>query len=171
MSLVGRPSSYDSRLDDKAYKLALLGCTDVEMADILGISEQTLNVWKHEHPEFSESIKRGKYDADANVADRLYQRAMGYSHPAVKIFMPSGAEEPVYADYTEHYPPDTQAASLWLRNRQPEKWRDKTERESTVKGNLTVNIEIQRAEAVAALDDIFGEVVSAKDSHGEEEQG
>ena len=27
--------------------------------------------------------------------------------------------------YTEHYPPDTQAASLWLRNRQPRQWRDK----------------------------------------------
>ena len=24
-----------------------------------------------------------------------------------------------YAPYTAHYPPDTQAASLWLRNRQP----------------------------------------------------
>jgi hypothetical protein len=35
------------------------------------------------------------------------------------------SKEPVYAEYTEHYPPDTGAASLWLRNRQPEKWRDK----------------------------------------------
>ena len=45
--------------------------------------------------------------------------------PAVKIFMPAGAEAPVCASYTEHYPPDTQAASLWLRNRQPAKWRDR----------------------------------------------
>ena len=28
---------------------------------------------------------------------------------------------------TSHYPPDTQAASLWLRNRQPAKWRDRQE--------------------------------------------
>jgi hypothetical protein len=27
----------------------------------------------------------------------LYQRANGYSHPAVKIFMPAGAKKAVYA--------------------------------------------------------------------------
>src|SRR6266567_9586804 len=49
----------------------------------------------------------------------------GYSHPAVKIFMPSGASEPVYVPYTQHYPPDTKAALRWLMNRQPDKWRDR----------------------------------------------
>jgi len=39
--------------------------------------------------------------------------------------MPAGAEAPVYARYVQHYPPDTTAASLWLRNRQPDKWRDR----------------------------------------------
>jgi hypothetical protein len=39
----------------------------------------------------------------------------------------AGAAAPVYAPYTEHYPPDTHAASLWLRNRQPTKWRDRQE--------------------------------------------
>jgi hypothetical protein len=41
--------------------------------------------------------------------------------------VPAGADAPVYAPYTEHYPPETQAASLWLRNRQPAKWRDRQE--------------------------------------------
>ena len=33
----------------------------------------------------------------------------------------------IIVPYIEHYPPDTTAASLWLRNRQPNKWRDKRE--------------------------------------------
>jgi len=45
----------------------------------------------------------------------------------VKIFMPSGASEPVYAPYTKHYPPDTKAALRWLMNRQPAVWRDRQE--------------------------------------------
>jgi hypothetical protein len=61
------------------------------------------------------------------MAERLYHRGLGYQHEAVKIFMPAGAAAPVYAPYIEHYPPDTQAASLWLRNRQPAKWRDRQE--------------------------------------------
>lgn len=134
---VGRPSSYRDEYADQGYKLCLLGSTDVEMADFFGVSEQTLNAWKKAHPVFLESITRGKAGADGNVAEKLYQRALGYSHAAVKIFMPAGAQEPVYADYTEHYPPDTQAASLWLRNRQPKKWRDKQEVEHS--GELIVN--------------------------------
>jgi hypothetical protein len=39
--------------------------------------------------------------------------------------MPAGAEAPVYAPYTEHYPPDTKAALAWLSRRQPGSWRER----------------------------------------------
>lgn len=125
----GRPTDYRDEYAAQAFKLALLGMTDAEMASFFEVDERTVNNWKIEHPEFFQSITRGKGEADGDVAEKLYRRAMGYSHEAVKIFMPSGSSEPVYAAYTEHYPPDTQAASLWLRNRQPAKWRDKQEHE------------------------------------------
>jgi hypothetical protein len=124
---VGRPTKYHEACPEIAYKLALLGATNDEMADFFGIDQTTLSAWMREKAEFSLSITRGKILADANVAERMYKRACGYSHDAVKIFMPAGAGEPVYAPYTEHYPPDTPAASLWLRNRQSGKWRDKQE--------------------------------------------
>jgi hypothetical protein len=123
----GRPSDYREEYNEQARKLCLLGATDAELADFFGTSEVTLNAWKHANPDFLKSINSGKIIADAEVADKFYHRARGYSHDAVKIFMPAGAKEPVYAPYTEHYPPDTQAASLWLRNRQPKLWRDRTE--------------------------------------------
>lgn len=120
----GRPSRYRKEFAEQAYKLTLLGAIDDELADFFEIGASTLNRWKVEHPEFRESIARGKMSADGNVAEKLYQRALGYSHEAVKIFMPAGASAPVYASYTEHYPPDTQAALRWLQNRQPAKWRE-----------------------------------------------
>ena len=67
-------------------------------------------------------MKAGRDVADATVADRLYARAIGYSHDAVKIFNNKG--EIVREEYVEHYPPDVQAAIFWLRNRRPE-WRDR----------------------------------------------
>jgi hypothetical protein len=126
----GRPTDYREEYCEQARKLCLLGATDVEMAEFFGICPATLNTWKHVHPEFLESISRGKIIADAEVADKLYHRARGYSHEAVKIFMPAGASEPVYAPYTERFPPDTQAAHIWLRNRQPMlwQWRDRADR-------------------------------------------
>ncbi len=45
----------------------------------------------------------------------------------MKIFLPSRGSEPIYAPYTQHYPPDTKAALRWLMNRQPALWRDRQE--------------------------------------------
>jgi hypothetical protein len=58
------------------------------------------------------------------VERSLYDRAVGYNYDAVKVFMPAGREKPVYAPYTEHVPPDVTAAIFWLKNRDPQHWRD-----------------------------------------------
>lgn len=121
----GRPSAYRPEYDDQAFRLCLLGATDKQLADAFGVSEQTINAWKHAHPSFLESLTRGKDEADQAVASSLYQRALGYSHKAVKIFNHQGA--PLIVDYTEHFPPDVTAGIFWLKNRRPDHWRDRQE--------------------------------------------
>jgi hypothetical protein len=67
----------------------------------------------------------GKYIiSDRRVERSLYARANGYSYDAVKVFMPAGAKQPVIVHYTEHCPPDVGAAFIWLKNRDPDRWRD-----------------------------------------------
>lgn len=127
----GRPSKYRAEFAEQAMKLCLLGATDIEIADFFGVQESTLNNWKSRHPDFLESITRGKTIADATVAEKLFHRACGYEHPEDKIFQYEG--QPLIVPTIKHYPPDTPAASLWLRNRQPEKWRDKQTHEHTGK--------------------------------------
>src|SRR6185437_6128000 len=134
MAKRGRPSTYLPEHAERAYAMAQQGATDQEMAEALGIASSTFYEWRHLHPEFAEATRLGKEACDERVERSLYHRAIGYSHPAVKIFMPAGAEHPVYAPYIEHHAPETAAASLWLRNRQPEKWRDKQEVEHSVGG-------------------------------------
>ena len=125
----GHPTDYREEYVDQAYRLCLLGAIDADLAAFFDVTEQTVNNWKHAHPEFFESLKRGKAEADANVADSLYHRAMGYEHPAVKIVADAktGAEHIV--DYVERYPPDTVACIFWLKNRQPRYWRDRHQHE------------------------------------------
>lgn len=115
-------SKYKTEYDEQAFKLCLLGATDIEIADFFGVCEATINNWKLKHPSFLESLKNGKTKADAEVANSLRNRALGYSHVAEKIFNDKGAI--VRAQYIEHYPPDTGACMAWLKNRQPNKWRD-----------------------------------------------
>lgn len=119
----GRPTKFSPDIIRKAEKLAMLGLTDKQMAAALDICERTLNGWKKEHPEFLQSLKAGKDMADAEVAASLFQRACGYSHKAVKMFVAGG--KVIAQEYIEHYPPDTVACIFWLKNRQPELWREK----------------------------------------------
>jgi hypothetical protein len=123
------------------------------MADFFGVSVATLYRWKNDHPDFCEALKEAKAEADARVEESLYQRAIGYTHEAVKIFMPSGAPEPVIVPYKEHYPPDTTAGIFWLKNRQPERWRDRQEVTGKDGGPIeTADVsDRDRAKAIAAL--------------------
>ncbi len=66
-----------------------------------------------------------KATADDLVDRRFYERAVGYTYDAVKVFMPAGATEPVYAPYREHVPSDVNAGRFWLQNRRPDRWREK----------------------------------------------
>lgn len=105
--------------------MASAGATDTEIAEKLGIHVTTFYDWRHAHPEFAKATQLGKEAADDRVERSLYHRAIGYSHPAVKIMQSEG--EVIVEPYVERYPPDTQAASLWLRNRRPKDWKDKQE--------------------------------------------
>lgn len=136
MAKRGRPSKYKEEYAEQAYKLCLLGATDKELADFFHVNEDTINEWKKKYEDFSESLKKGKTIADATVAERLYQRAIGYVHPETKIISYEG----MITDKIEvekHYPPDPTAAIFWLKNRQRDKWRDKQEVEHT--GEQTIN--------------------------------
>lgn len=137
---MGRPSSFKPEYLEQGYQLALLGLTDAEIGRVWGVSETTINNWKIDHFGFLESLQRGKDAADASVASRLYQKAMGYKHPAVKIFNEDGT--PLIVDYIEHYPPDTAACIFWLKNRQRAKWRDRQDLEQNLTAQVTQDTQV-----------------------------
>jgi hypothetical protein len=122
----GRPTLYKPEYAKQAYKLCLLGSTDKDLADFFEVEEQTVNNWKNDFPEFFESIKEGKVLSDANVANKLYHRAIGYEHPEIITASFQGQITDTM-EVTKHYPPDPTAAIFWLKNRQPDKWRDRQE--------------------------------------------
>lgn len=155
----GRPSKYQPEVAEQAYKLCLLGATDKEMADFFGVAESTFHLWKKEHKEFSESLTRGKMLADAEIANSLYHRAKGYEHPEIITATFQGQITDTM-EVTKHYPPDTPAATLWLKNRQPDKWRDKRETELTGKDGAPIQtavdlsgLTIEELRKLASLND------------------
>lgn len=135
---MARPTKYRAEFADQAEKICKLGGVDAELADFFSVSEFTINKWKHAHKPFRLALIAGKQAADAQIAERLYQRACGYSHPAVKIFQHEG--EIIEAPYRKQFAPDTVACIFWLKNRRPDLWRDRHETELSGKGGGPIAI-------------------------------
>lgn len=138
---VGRKSAFKSEFIELAFKYALLGATDVEMAGFFSVSERTFNTWKKYYPEFLQSIKRGKTVADANVASKLYSRAIGYDYNELHIEK-KGRKVVSRKTQNKHMAPETTAQIFWLKNRQPDKWRDRFDNKIT--GDITLKSELDK---------------------------
>ena len=104
------------------------GLIDEQIAKNIGISRSTLSVWKTKYPDISDALKRGKEVVDRQVENALLKRALGYEYKEIK-------EKEEYGAITEKTTtikqviPDTTAQIFWLKNRKPDKWRDKPEYE------------------------------------------
>lgn len=127
--------------DDMKKKLKLLTRAGLKITDIifiLGICTKTYYNWKEKNKKFFENIEDWKNEADVEVEISLRDRALGYSHPETKVQYDSKNKKWVKTEIMKYHPPDATSAIFWLKNRQPEKWKDR--REVAVK-DVTVKIE------------------------------
>jgi transposase len=147
----GRPSEFMTEYVEQAATLCLRGATDEEIAAHFDISVRTLYRWKLQHEDFCQAIKVGKEMADERVARGLYQRSTGYAYKeqqAIKLKTVKFAdgkrsveEEKIeIIELEKQIPPDTTAASLWLRNRRPHEWQDKTSKEISGPGGGPIEV-------------------------------
>lgn len=106
------------------------GLTDEQIAHNAGITATTLYDWKNRFPEISEALKRGKEVVDIQVENALLKRALGYKYDEVTR---EKVKDPVTGfsclsitkKVTKEVAPDVTAQIFWLKNRRPDKWRDK----------------------------------------------
>lgn len=121
----GRPSKYRSKFARQMGVAAQLGATNEQIAQMLGVSVDSVERWKEKHPDFGGSVKLGKDEADDRVERSLYQRATGYSHPDVHISNYQG--DITMTPITKQFPPDPTSCIFWLKNRRPKEWRERQE--------------------------------------------
>ena len=114
---------YVKEFAELAFQMALLGATDPMLANTFHVTEKTILEWKNQHIEFALALSEGKEKADANVAQAMYHRAIGYSHDDVDIRVVD--KTLTTTKITKHYPPEPVAGKFWLTNRQKKLWVDK----------------------------------------------
>lgn len=112
------------------------GLTDEQIANSMGVNKATLYRWKEKYCDICDALKRGKEVVDREVENALLKRALGFeyietTHEAVKNPDSGVIEMIVTKQVTKQVIPDTTAQIYWLKNRKPDKWRDKPGYEDT----------------------------------------
>ena len=113
------------------------GLTDEQIAHNMGISRKTLAEWKKKYGDISDTLKKGKDVVDIQVENALLKRALGYVSKEQKV-----TKDGEIIELEKEIPPDTTAQIFWLKNRKPDKWRDKVENVNTTDDDKVININI-----------------------------
>lgn len=142
------------------------GLPEEEVAARCALTLSVFRRWKREHPEFFAAIELGKSGSDYAVIEAIYKKAIGYSVKLTKKIKlkrvdydpETGKKLREYeelADATDesYVPPDLKAGTFWLKNRQPERWQDRCEKESDGEENAGGIVEIPVADMIDAPSD------------------
>ena len=127
---MARASKYESTVKPKLDVIrgwARRGLTLDDIAHNLSISRATLLRYKKNHEELKSAIEEGKEEADIRVENALYRRATGYFTTEQKVVMvkDDDGSHPEIVEYERYVPPDVTAIIFWLKNREPDLWRDR----------------------------------------------
>lgn len=142
---MARPSKYETHVAPRLEEIkdwCRNGATDEEIAKRLGISRDSFYQYKKEFSDFSDTLKETKEIVDAQVENALLKRALGYEYKEVTKKVVDG-ELKVTKVITKQVVPDTTAQIFWLKNRRPDKWREKPAEEKEEQESVSVNITIE----------------------------
>ncbi|MCE5169421.1 transposase [Paenibacillus profundus] len=145
----GRRNKYQTHVEPKLLLIeawARDGLTIEQIAAKLGVANSTFFDYKNKHSELSEALKRGQEVVDVMVENALFKRAIGYKYDEVtkeadkQIDEETGELITVMVEtkrVTKEVQPDVTAQIFWLKNRRPDKWRDKQDIQHS--GSMDVN--------------------------------
>ncbi|QQE80914.1 helix-turn-helix domain-containing protein [Alicyclobacillus sp. SO9] len=100
------------------------GLTLEQIAKNLHVSKVSLIKYRKEHVELLNALKSGKEEADVQVQNAIFRSAVGF-HEKEQIATPSGK----VVEVTRFHPPIPTAQIFWMKNRVPDRWRDKQQHE------------------------------------------
>lgn len=114
------------------------GLSLAQIAHNVGVADSTFRRWKEENEALSAAIKRGNAPVDLEVENAMLKSALGHKETVRKAIKVKTEKQKVgegkiveehieYVDEEVYIPPQVVAQIFWLKNRRPDKWKDKVE--------------------------------------------
>lgn len=122
------------------------GLIDKQIATNIGIAERTFCDWKERYPSIAAALKKGKAPVDLAVENAMYRSATGFKQTVKEPmrlrrvrYEDKKRIEEEYIEMVEreiYIAPNVTAQIYWLKNRRPDKWRDRREVDVTNNNGL-----------------------------------
>ena len=130
------PMKYNKEYhDDWAWSLAVRGCGDKEIAEVMRVSRKTICTWKKQHPSFAAALNEGKDIDDSKIERSLYNSGSGYyveeEEKVIEVDLNGKQKLGDLRTKRRYIPPSVTAQIFWLKNRKKEQWRDVIKTELT----------------------------------------
>ncbi|MGL4735703.1 MAG: hypothetical protein ACRCWB_11620 [Enterovibrio sp.] len=116
---------YNSTWVGIVKNLRLASFDEQKIAETLGIGLKAFEFLQYQHQALRDALIEAGAMADGMVAQALFERACGskIEDQCVNVV----GDQVVITAYEKSYPPDTASIKFWLKNRQPELWKEKVE--------------------------------------------
>ena len=122
------------------------GLSNEQIAYNMNVGIRTLYKWQKQNMQFKQALKVGKDTADRQVENALFKSALGYEYKEEVV-----TNDGRVVTVTKHQKANTTAQIFWLKNRKPEKWRDKRELSHDGEINNQINLQNMTDDDLEAL--------------------
>ena len=128
-------SKWKDEYIDLIPELILQGASITKIAKILKITRETIYEWKRQNKSFSDKLTTAQDDYNSGkVENSLLRRSLGYRYTETTQERDKDGNLVPTKKVRKHVVPDTGAITFYLKNRKPDRWKDKHE----VEGGLTI---------------------------------
>lgn len=162
---MARPVKYEARFDYMAEVACREGgFTDWKLGRLFDVSISTITNWKRNYSSFSDAVKRGKDDFDTMaVEESLLKQCLGYTFTETTMEPGRNGELAVTKIVEKHTPANASSTRFFLKNRGPQRWRDRQQFEHSgpdggpIEQEIKVDADISLTEAQELYEKIMSE--------------
>lgn len=126
------------------------GLSNIEIAQKMGVCEDTFYRWCNQEPSIKRAVTRGRDTMTMEVENILYKCAKGYMYEEDAL-----TKDGEVVRVQKYQPPSTEAQKFILTNRRKDKWKSKNEVALEAQIAAQATVEVSKSDSLA--DDLFGD--------------